>query len=167
MAYTLEQLASDIKATLKADPSTAGKQKVCELVSKACLDKDFVAQNLTAEACKPRKLLYEDAETGFCICGHVHEDKAVGKPHDHGKSWAIYGQAVGETMMTDWKIVKAGGGEEAALVEPVTTYSMQPGDVRLYDVGVVHSPNRQKPTKLIRIEGANLDHVKRSNIKAA
>jgi hypothetical protein len=167
MAYTLEQLASDIRASLKADPSVAGKEKVCGLVSKACLDKEFVAQHLTPEACKPRKVLYEDPELGFCICGHVHEDKAVGKPHDHGISWAIYGQAVGETMMTDWKIVQKGEGETASLVEPVRTYAMQPGDVRLYDVGVVHSPNRQKPTKLIRIEGANLDHVKRSNIKAA
>ncbi len=43
---------------------------------------------------------------------------------------------------------------------------MKPGDAQFYDVGAVHSPNRQEPTKLIRIEGANLDHVKRSNIKA-
>ena len=43
MSYTLEQLASDIKATLKADPSVSGRQKVCGMVSKACLDKEFVA----------------------------------------------------------------------------------------------------------------------------
>ncbi|MDX2156736.1 MAG: hypothetical protein SFW09_09515 [Hyphomicrobiaceae bacterium] len=167
MSYTLEQLATDIKATLKADPSSSAKEKVCGLVSKACLDKEFVAKHLTAENCKPRKVLYEDPELGFCICGHVHEDKAEGKPHDHGFSWAIYGQAVGETVMTDWKIVKKGEGEAASLVEAVREYAMKPGDVKFYDVGVVHSPNRQKPTKLIRIEGANLDHVKRSNIKAA
>ena len=34
-------------------------------------------------------------------------------------------------------------------------------------IGVVHSPNRPGPTKLLRIEGRNLDNVKRSNIKAA
>jgi hypothetical protein len=112
-------------------------------------------------------VLYEDPELGFCICGHVHDGAAVGKPHDHGSSWAIYGQAEGMTEMTDWKIVKAGAGESPALVEPVRTYTMKPGDAKLYDVGVVHSPNRQAPTKLIRIEGANLDRVKRSNIAAA
>ena len=167
MAYTLEQLASDIKATLKADSSAAGKEKICGLVSKACRDSEFVARHLTAESCKPRKVLYEDPELGFCICGHVHEDKAEGKPHDHGFSWAIYGQAQGQTMMTDWKITTKGDGEKPALVEAVRTYAMNPGDVKFYDVGVVHSPNRQLPTKLIRIEGKNLDHVKRSNIKAA
>jgi hypothetical protein len=44
---------------------------------------------------------------------------------------------------------------------------MKPGDAKLYDVGCVHSPNRAAPTKLIRIEGKNLDTVKRSNIAAA
>jgi hypothetical protein len=167
MPYTLDQLASDIKATLKADPSAAGREKVCGLVSKACLDNEFVAKHLTAENCKPRKVLYEDPDLGFCICGHVYSDKAEGKPHDHGSSWAIYGQAVGNTEMTDWKIVKKGEGEAATLVEPMRTYDMKPGDARYYDVGFVHSPNRKAPTKLVRIEGANLDHVKRSNIKAA
>jgi hypothetical protein len=51
-------------------------------------------------------------------------------------------------------------------VEPVLTYVMNPGDVRLYDVGVVHSPKRDAPVKLIRIEGRNLDHVERSHITA-
>jgi len=44
---------------------------------------------------------------------------------------------------------------------------MKPGDAHLYDVGVVHSPKRDGLTKLVRIEGANLDRIKRSNIKAA
>lgn len=167
MAYTLEQLASDIKATLKKDAGPSGREQVCGLVSKACLDQDFIAKHLTEEQCKPRKVLYEDPDTGFCICGHVYTDKAEGKPHDHGASWAIYGQAVGMTMMTDWKIIKKGAGEDASLVEPMRTYAMKPGDAMFYDVGFVHSPNRQEPTKLVRIEGANLDHVKRSNIKAA
>jgi len=35
-----------------------------------------------------------------------------------------------------------------------------------YDVGKVHSPKREAPVKLIRIEGQNLDHVRRSNIEA-
>jgi hypothetical protein len=68
--------------------------------------------------------------------------------------------------MTDWKIVKQGGGTDPTLVEPAKTYLMQPGDARLYDVGDVHSPKREAPVKLIRIEGKNLDHVRRSSIRA-
>jgi hypothetical protein len=166
MSYTLEQLSDDIRTALKADSGPAGKQAVCNFVSKVLLDKDFIAQHLTADNCRPRKVLYEDPELGFCVCGHVYEDASTGKPHDHGSSWAIYGVAVGDTEMVDWRIVKRAEGDAPILVEPAKTYLMRPGDSHLYDVGAVHSPNRRGLTKLVRIEGKNLDHVKRSNIKA-
>jgi hypothetical protein len=167
MAYTLEQLSADIRKTLKADSGMTGKQQVCKLVSKALLDQEFTARHLTAEQCRPRRVLYEDPELGFCVCGHVYENPAHGSPHDHGSSWAIYGVAVGDTEMTDWRIVKKGEGEAPTLVEAEKVYVMKPGDAHLYDVGAVHSPKRDGLTKLVRIEGANLDRVKRSNIKAA
>jgi len=167
MTYTLEQLATDIKAALKADPGKGGKDAVCKLVSKVLLDQDFIAKHLNAADCKPRKVLYEDPELGFCICGHVYEKPAHGSPHDHGSSWAIYGVAVGDTEMTDWRIVKKGDGVTPTLVEPERTYVMKPGDSHLYEVGAVHSPKRDTLTKLVRIEGSNLDRIKRSNIKEA
>ena len=166
MTDTLERLAADIRAALKADSGIGGKQAVCKLVEKVLLDKDFVEKHLTAEQCKPRKVLYEDRELGFCICGHVYPKPAHGEPHDHGSSWAIYGLAVGDTEMTDWTIVKKGDGTTPSLVEPKKSYVLKPGDAHFYDVGVVHSPKRDSLTKLVRIEGANLDHIKRSNIKA-
>jgi len=167
MTYTLEQLSADIRQALKADPGVAGKQEVCKLVSKVLRDEEFVAKHLTADQCRPRKVLYEDPELGFCICGHVYETAAHGGPHDHGTSWAIYGLATGDTEMTDWRIVRKGEGDEPTLVEPARTYVLKPGDSHFYDVGVVHSPKRDGLTKLVRIEGANLDCIKRSNIKAA
>ena len=167
MPYTLEQLSDDIRSALKADAGPAGKQAVCALVSKVLLDKEFIAQHLTAEQCRPRKVLYEDPELGFCVCGHVYEKPAHGEPHDHGSSWAIYGLAVGDTEMTDWRVVKPGDGANPTLVAPERTYVLRPGDAHFYDVGAVHSPKRDSLTKLVRIEGANLDHIKRSNIKAA
>jgi hypothetical protein len=167
MTYTLEQLSGDIKAALKADPGKGGKEAVCKLVSKVLRDQDFIAKHLNAADCKPRKVLYEDPELGFCICGHVYEKPAHGQPHDHGSSWAIYGVAVGDTEMTDWRIVKKGDGTTPTLVEPERTYVMKPGDSHLYEVGAVHSPKRDTLTKLVRIEGANLDRIKRSNIKEA
>lgn len=167
MTTTLEKLAIDIRAALKADPGAAGKQAICLLVEKVLHDQAFIAAHLTAEQCKPRKVLYEDPELGFCICGHVYEKPAHGQPHDHGPSWAIYGLAVGDTEMTDWRIVQKGEGTTPTLVSPAKSYVMRPGDAHFYDVGVVHSPKRDGLTKLVRIEGENLDNIKRSNIKAA
>jgi predicted metal-dependent enzyme (double-stranded beta helix superfamily) len=168
MVYELEQLAADIRAALAAEPGTAGRQAACRFVEKALADDAFVAAHLKdrAPGALPRELLFEDPELGFCICGHVYGDAAHSQPHDHGATWAIYGQARGRTEMTDWRIVEAGEGDQPALVEPVESYALEPGQARLYDVGTVHSPRRAQPTKLIRIEGQNLDTLQRSNIKA-
>jgi hypothetical protein len=168
MSYTLERLAADIHRELTGDSGPSGKAAVCRLVSQALTDPDFVATHLRdrAEGSDPREILYEDPQLGFCICGHVYGGKAIGSPHDHGSSWAIYGQATGMTEMTEWRIVEKDATGGASLVEPVRTYVMHPGDVQFYDVGAVHSPKREAPVKLIRIEGENLDHVKRSNIRA-
>lgn len=168
MAYTLSELATDIRRELTGDRSTAAMEAVCRLVSRALADEEFVAAHLKdrAAGANPREILYEDPQLGFCICGHVYDSQAVGSPHDHGSSWAIYGQAAGVTEMTDWKIVEKGEAGKPSLVEPERTYLMHPGDARFYDVGAVHSPKREAPVKLIRIEGQNLDHVRRSDIKA-
>jgi hypothetical protein len=168
MAYSLAQLAADIREILKAGSSRAAKEAVCPLVSRALGDEAFRATHLKdrTPGADPREVLYEDPDLGFCICGHVYSGVANGSPHDHGPSWAVYGQASGVTEMTDWRIVKPGSGADPTLVEPARTYLMHPGDAHLYDVGDVHSPKREAPVKLIRIEGHNLDRVQRSNIKA-
>ena len=167
MTYTLEQLSTDIRGALKADPGPAGKQAVCRLVSKALKDEAFIAQYLTAEQCRPRKVLDAGSRTGFLGLWPCLRESATGAPHDHGSSWAIYGLAVGDTEMVDWRVVTPGDGDRPTLVAPERSYVLKPGDAHFYDVGVVHSPNRQGLTKLVRIEGANLDHIRRSNIKAA
>jgi hypothetical protein len=169
MGYTLSELAADIRRELTADPGPNGKAAVCGLVALALKDDAFVTAHLKERPAgsDPREVLYEDPDLGFCICGHVYPNKAIGSPHDHGSSWAIYGQAAGVTEMTEWKIVENGESGRPTTVTAVETYVMNPGDVRLYDIGAVHSPKREAPVKLIRIEGRNLDNIQRTNIKAA
>ena len=107
-SYTLNQLAADIRAALKADAGPGAKAAVGRYVSRALTDPAFVATHLKdrASGANPREILFEDPELGFCICGHVYDGPAHGKPHDHGESWAIYGQADEVTEMTDWTIVE-------------------------------------------------------------
>lgn len=169
MTITLEALAQDLTAALRDGPPDRVADAMCRAVSRALTDADFIAAHLPdrAEGQGPRAVLYEDPELGFCICGHVYDGAAESGPHDHGPSWAIYGQAAGTTEMTDWQIVQPGHGEAPSLVEPVRTYTLTPGDAHFYAVGAVHSPRRAGPTRLIRVEGANLDRVERSRIKAA
>lgn len=166
MGYTLEQFAADCRTALKADPGPAGREKVRQFVSKALKDKELCAKYLHDNVEKERTVLYEDPELGFCICGHVYNDQRQGSPHDHGPTWAIYGQAMGETKMTDWRIVSPPTGDQPGKVELTRTYKLVPGDAHVYQVGDVHAPLRDGPTRLIRIEGVNTDNVERTKLEA-
>lgn len=161
MGQTLEHFAAACKKALQDQPGPDGRKKVRDLVRDILSnDKAFVAQHITDDT-PERKVLYEDAELGFCILAHNNTGAKGSKPHDHGPSWAIYGQAEGETLMTDWMLVQAPFGDAPGQVRHVRDYSLKPGEAHFYDVGVLHSPARQGPTKLIRIEGMNMERVKR------
>ena len=108
MPYTLNDLVEDIKEIIISEKISEGSDKICYFVSKALMDQNFIAENLPdrKNGDSPRQILYEDEETGFCVWGHVYDSEAIGNPHDHGPSWAIYGQATGETEMTDWEVIE-------------------------------------------------------------
>jgi hypothetical protein len=160
MAYTLEQMSSDLHRILAADPGPEGRKKVGEMVAKACKDANFVRKHLPDDG-PDRKILYEDPELGFCILGHVNQGAKQSQPHDHGPTWAIYGQAEGETVMTDWALVSPASEGHPGKVRHVRDYKLAPGDAYVYNEGDLHSPRRDASTKLIRIEGRNVEKIRR------
>jgi len=160
MAYTLEQLSAACRQALVEDPGPGGRKKVCALVEDVLKDPAFVATHLGDDV-PERKILYEDPTLGFCVLAHVHTGARESQPHDHGPSWAIYGQARGETVMSDWAVVEPATEGGPGTVRLVTSYRLSPGMAHLYNEGDVHSPRRDGPTRLIRIEGRNMDTVSR------
>ena len=165
MGHTLEAFAASCHDLLKTEPGAPGRERVCELVQEVLQDTEFVAAHLGDEV-PERKILYEDAELGFCILAHVHHDAKESPPHDHGPSWAIYGQAAGETEMTDWELVVAASDAEPGKVRKARTYTLTPGMAFVYNEGDLHSPRREGPTRLIRLEGVNMDNVRRLKYEA-
>jgi len=162
MGQTLEQFAAACKKALTDQPGPEGRKKVRDLLRDILAnDKAFVAKYVTDET-PERKVLYEDPDLGFTILAHNNRGAKGSSPHDHGPSWAIYGQAEGETLMADWMLVQTPFGEAPGQVRHVRDYSLKPGDAHFYDIGVLHSPERKGPTKLIRIEGQNMERVKRA-----
>ena len=160
MGHTLEQFAATCHRLLKAEPGPAGRQKVCELLKDALKDPGFVAATLPTGT-PERKIIYEDAELGFCILAHAYEGKKESPPHDHGPSWAIYGQAAGETVMSDFALLEPASPATPGKVREVRSYTLTPGMAYLYNEGDLHAPRRDGPTRLIRLEGTNMDKVKR------
>lgn len=166
MTYTLEQFAADIRAALTDDAGRKGREAVARLVERVLRDENFLAEHAAPDAAAERRVLYEDSDLGFCICAHVYQGAKHGAPHDHGPTWAIYGQAAGETEMTDWRMVSPPADGNPGKVEQVRKYTMRPGDAHLYDPGDIHAPERTAPTRLIRIEGENTDRVERTALEA-
>lgn len=168
MTYTLEQLADDCRDALRAGETPEALEKVRGFVRKALADDRFMADHLLNREPPPeRNVIFEDPELGFCICAHIYAGAKPGDPHDHGPTWAIYGQGEGETEMTDWRIVQPAANGQPALVEKTRSYILKPGDAHIYPTGAVHAPLRYGATRLLRIEGANTDRIMRTPIAVA
>ena len=160
MEYTLEQFAAACRQALAAEPGPESRKKVCAIVQDVLTDEAFIARHIGDDA-PERTILYEDPQLGFCILAHNYRGVRESEPHDHAHSWAIYGQARGETAMTDWEVVERATPDRPGKVRRGRTFRLTPGMAHVYHEGDVHSPRRDGPTKLIRIEGTNMDRVKR------
>src|SRR6266404_434892 len=152
MGFTLESFAADVHRILKEDPNRAGRDKVRALVQEALKDEKFIATYVNDNT-PDRQIIYEDPQLGFCVCAHVNREAKEANPHDHGTSWAIYGQAFGETEMSDWEVLESAAEGKAGKVRRGKVYTLKPGMAHIYHEGDVHSPKRVQPTGLLRIEG--------------
>ena len=160
MSNTLDSFAAHVRDILQKENTPAGRERVTELLRDALEDRVFV-ESLFDERSPERRIVYEDPQLGFCILAHRYTDAKKGLPHDHGPSWAIYGQADGETIMSDWLPLEAAAPGKPGKVKKLREYTLAPGIAHLYNEGDVHAPSRTGPNRLIRIEGTNLERVAR------
>ena len=160
MGHTLEGFAAACHRILTEYTGREGREQVCRLLQDVLVDEPFVSTYLTDDG-PERKILYQDPQLGFCILAHVYAGAKESAPHDHGPSWAIYGQARGETIMNDWALVEPAAPDKPGKVRHVRAYPLKRGMAHVYNEGDLHSPKREGSTRLIRIEGQNMDKVKR------
>ena len=113
-----------------------------------------------------RQIIYEDPELGFCICAHVNREAREANPHDHGSSWAIDGQAFGETEMSDWKILSLQKRASRVRFSAPNVYALKPGMAHIYNEGDVHSPKSVSATGPSALKVGNTPKMKRLAYKA-
>jgi len=164
MATTLEQFAAECRTILTSEPGPSGRRKICMRLEELLRDPAFVSANITDKT-PEREILYEDPQLGFCVLAHKYDGAKTSPPHDHGPSWAIYGQAAGETEMTDYELVAPPADGKPGKARALRTYKLTPGTAYVYNEGDLHSPRRQGPTRLIRLEGLNMDRIKRARFE--
>ncbi len=167
MDEKLEKFAAECHRILAADPGPDGLEAVREKLEPLLVDDEFVATHLGPDNDTPRKILYEDPELDFCILAHVYKGASSAPPHDHGPAWAIYGQATGQTEMTEYDLVSPPSDGAPGKVKPAKSYMLEPGMAVAYKVGDLHAPKREDETRLIRMEGRDLTGVKRDKFELA
>lgn len=154
MSHTLDSFSRHVHELLLADPGPGGREQVRQLLEEVLLQPAFA--ELLGDDQPQRRQLYADPQLGFVILGHVYHEAKRTSPHDHGSTWAIYGQVSGESIMDEWTIVEPARGDQPGLVKLSHTYYLRPGEAHLYNEGVLHAPRREAPAKLIRIEGGHI-----------
>ncbi|MDC1383038.1 hypothetical protein N8500_06085 [Candidatus Puniceispirillum sp.] len=166
MSKVLINLVQNCRQIIIDCPGPEGREKIANLLTNLLSDPTNV-DTLVPISTGERELLYEDPDIGFCILAHNYDGAKTTPPHDHGPSWAIYAQARGATIMHDYDKIEDASIEKIGKVRISRTYSLTPGVAHVYNEGDLHSPTRDGPTSLIRIEGTDMSKVSRFRYELA
>jgi hypothetical protein len=164
MAYDLDQFIADCRTTLTADPGPSGREQVRANLEKLLGNPAFIQQYCSDDVPRGLSVLYEDDKLGFQVLAHINDKARVSPPHDHGDSWAIYGQATKYTDMIEWEREDDGSDPKHAKLKPVTKYRLTPGKAGIYQDGKIHSIDYPDYARFVRVTGTNLDKIDRIKI---
>ena len=159
MGDAFDRFCAEVREVLKSDPGPGGREKARKLLEKLLADKDFVARECGPDARPGIRTIHRDKETGFNVLVHVYADGKKGPPHDHGRSWAIYGQAAEWTDMTVWRRKDDGAKDGFADVEPVRSFRLAPGQAGTFEPGDIHSIHFPSGARFVRVTGTDLDAI--------
>jgi len=167
MSYSLDQFVSDCRSILKRNPGPSEREEVRTRLERLLSNKEFVDQYCGDHVQRGLKVLYEDPELGFQILAHINDKARTSPPHDHGESWAIYGQASHYTDMTEWEREEDGSDPGQARLKPVKKYRLLPGHAGIYQDGKIHSIDYPDRARFVRVTGTNLDKIHRVSFDLA
>ena len=160
MAYTLDQFCADSHDLLKSKPLADALPQVAEALSRLLSNPAFVAATFDESMAPSKRELHHDPELDFYVLAHVQEGGKTGRPHSHGTSWAVYGNAKNSTEMTEWRRSNPESDDHAELVA-ASKYSLSPGQTHAYGPGMIHSTSHPKPAWVIRVTGCDMDKMPR------
>lgn len=161
MSYSLEQFCQDCREALTSHPGHEGRDMARGNLEKLLLDPEFVAAELNEDQAKGVRTLYEDPDLEFCVLAYRAARDHKSLPHDHGDSWAIYGQAKHHTDMKVFDRVGGGAGAGEAELKVVKEFRLDPGMAGLFDVGEIHAIDHPADARFVRVTGTDLNKVQR------
>ena len=155
MSYSLHEFCAEAHATLAVSDDHNGRETIRQKLELLLQDAAFRSTYIAPEDDSGVTQIYQDPELKFCVLTYNMVQPRTSPPHDHGNSWAVYGQASGHTDMTLWSAVD-GNDDEHSRIEPVKKFRLEPGQAGLFDIHEIHSIQYTEGAKFVRVTGVDM-----------
>lgn len=161
MAYTFDEFCADCRRILAEDPGLAGQEQVRVHLEKLLSDPDFASGYWKPGDPTGRRTAYEDPELGFHILSYDMQEAFLSPPHNHGASWAVYGQARDRTIMREYERTDDASSDDHAELKQIKEYKLEPGKAGHFPSGAIHSIDYPAGARFVRVTGSDLDKIDR------
>jgi hypothetical protein len=162
MSYEFQDFIEDVRTTLRRGQGKADVEAVRGQLARLLANPAFVEHTCGAGAKPGLHRIHVDPELGFEVLAYVNEKPRQSPPHDHGASWAVYGQAVSHTDMTEYRRVDDGSVPGKAKLEETRRYRLNPGEVGMFLGREIHAIDYPAESRFVRVTGTNLDRIERN-----
>ncbi len=154
MGYSLQDFCDDAREILLRSDNPDGREQIRQKFESLLGDEAFCAEYVGPENDSGMLQIYEDSELHFCVLAYNMAGARTSPPHDHGNTWAVYGQVAGYTDMTVWSVADADADDGG--INKDRTFRLEPGQAGLFDVREIHSIDYAEGSKFVRVTGAEM-----------
>lgn len=167
MGYSLQDFSRDARDILKTGSTRSHVERVKGHMERLLVDPQFLKEHFGDKQPFGLHRIYIDKDLGFEVMTYRYNEPRKGQPHDHGDSWAIYGQVAEYTEMTLWDRTDDGADPDYAKLKQKGNYRLNPGKAGVYFGRELHSTATPVNTRYLRITGTDLENIERLRIDAS
>ena len=152
MSYSLDHFCIDVRAILQNGDDAPARGAIRQTLEQLLREEEFCAEYVGPDQAPGMREIYRDPDLHFCVLAYNMAEPRTSPPHDHGNSWAVYGQTAGYTDMTIW----SAANQDSGAIDKVRTFRLDSGQAGLFDVGEIHSIQYAAGSKFVRITGVDM-----------
>jgi len=157
MSYEFDTFCNDCKESYDQNSGKADIEAIRQKLEKLLGENpEFIEKTCGPDAGYGVSELYKDEDTGFIIYAHKFKEGRKSPPHDHGASWAVYGQAKKFTDMTEYRRLDDKSKAGYAEIQETRKYRLEVGMVGKFGPHDIHQIHFEDEARFIRVTGSDL-----------
>lgn len=156
MTYGFDEFCGDCRSAIDPKTREADLTKVQRALEQLLENDAFVQEHCGPDAKIGTHTIYRDPETDFMLLAHINDKGRTSPPHDHGASWAVYGQAVEFTEMTEYDRTDDQSKDGHAELNKSRTYKLERPHAGHFGPHCVHSIHFPDGARFLRVTGTDL-----------